>query len=870
MRLPKNIIPISYDIHIDINMEKYIFGGNVSINAKTKENTKNIYLHSKDLIIRNINIIQNKKNLVNRFKNEKDMIIIQLFDNILVPGNCVIHIEYNGIIGETMEGIYKSKYSNKMKKEEYMIATQFEALSARKVFPCFDEPSFKSVFNLSLSIPKNKTAISNMPVINVITNNNNQIIKFDSTPIMSTYLLAFVIGEFEYVEHITRDNTLIRVYATPNKMHKLDFALDISVKALEWFNDWFGIKYFLPKLDFIAIPDFSAGAMENWGLITFREQTLLYDNTTSIQDKQDIVNTICHEIAHQWFGNLVTMEWWSYLWLNESVATFLAWYATDSLFPEWNIWKRFIDEEHSHALELDSLPSTHSLEVKNLEFTEINQIFDEISYSKGACLIRCLANYIGMDRFKNGMHNYLTKYQYKNTMSSDFWKSFGEDINILMQKWTTTSGYPLICIDKDTTNNIKLTQFKYLSLGSDTQNNLVQNDVWPIPLEICDSGNTTKKYILFDKKYMAIDLEPNLQQIKINHKRTGFFRIKYSKVPNYEIMNVDEITYSIIDMAYLAMSGHDNFLNLIKYILNLPLYEQKYDDYYLWKSLTKYIKKIYGFLLYDNKERDKYYNNVIVPVYHILYDKYIMISNMNTKFDINNDTTKLFYNLCIKNLGLAGHTEIIKIALDKFRNNKWDNNYEILSIVGKYGSANDYNKIISMIDNKNIIHGYYYHCHHDNANYIMNHNHHDHHKNYDDKHNIEPYLEAISRTIRPEIANKNIDLLYTGIIKSQNLCYFIRCLSKNKLTTDKLWDSVTNRWEYFLKKFPEDSSGIQNLVKAMGSGFMTDDQLNKYKLFFNNRPSGTNIVIEQTIEKITHNINIIKKLKNDMKNDIKN
>src|SRR3989344_3967776 len=290
-----------------------------------------------------------------------------------------------------------------------MATTQFESTDARRAFPCVDEPAAKAVFDVTLMVPDHCTAISNTIPTEVQEHESGyKIMRFAPTPKMSTYLLAFIVGEFEYVEGKTKEAVLVRVFTTPGKKKQAHFALEVTIKTLSFFNEYFAIPYPLPVLDLIAIPDFSSGAMENWGAITYREAALLVDpEHSSAHTKQWVALVIAHELAHQWFGNLVTMKWWTHLWLNEGFASYIEYLAVDHLFPSWQIWDRFVVADLAQALKLDALANTHPIEVPVHHPDEISEIFDAVSYSKGASVIRMLAEYIGEKDFRDGLRHYL-------------------------------------------------------------------------------------------------------------------------------------------------------------------------------------------------------------------------------------------------------------------------------------------------------------------------------------------------------------------------------------------------------------------------------------------------------------------------------
>lgn len=324
----------------------------------------------------------------------------------VIPQKAILQMHFQGVLNDKMKGFYRSKYLTANGEECYAAVTQFEATDARRCFPCWDEPAIKATFDITLVVPANRVALSNMPIKEeTVLKGGLRKLCFEKTPIMSTYLVAVVVGEFDYVEDKSTDGIVVRVYTPLGKKEQGMFALKVATKVLPYYNDYFKISYPLPKMDLIAIADFSAGAMENWGLITYRETFVLVDpDNTSLIRKQSIALTVGHEIAHQWFGNLVTMEWWTHLWLNEGYASFVEFLCVDHLFPEYDIWTQFVTDMYTRALELDALQNSHPIEVEVGHPTEIDEIFDEISYNKGASLIRMLHNYLGEEAFREGMY----------------------------------------------------------------------------------------------------------------------------------------------------------------------------------------------------------------------------------------------------------------------------------------------------------------------------------------------------------------------------------------------------------------------------------------------------------------------------------
>jgi aminopeptidase 2 len=340
---------------------------------------------------------------------------------------------FSGSLNDNMAGFYRSSFQKEDGTTSWMATTQMEPTDARRAFPCFDEPALKATFAVTLIADENMTCLSNMDVASEktvdskISGGKRKAITFNPSPVMSTYLLAFVIGELNYIE-TNAFRVPVRVYAPKDKnIEHGRFPLDLAAKTLEFYEKTFNSPFPLPKMDMVAIPDFSAGAMENWGLITYRVVDLLIDEKASgAAVKQRVAETVQHELAHQWFGNLVTMDYWDGLWLNEGFATWMSWYSCDVFYPDWKVWEGYVTDNLAGALSLDSLRSSHPIEVPVKRADEINQIFDAISYSKGSSVIRMISKYVGEETFMEGIRRYLKKHAYGNTETGDLWAALSE------------------------------------------------------------------------------------------------------------------------------------------------------------------------------------------------------------------------------------------------------------------------------------------------------------------------------------------------------------------------------------------------------------------------------------------------------------
>jgi puromycin-sensitive aminopeptidase len=531
-RLYEQFQPEHYDVAIELHPEDMTFKGSVVVSGKkVGRPSQRLTLHQKGLLIERAEIRRSDKkgekvHVVSRINNQKSYDEVRLHsEDMLYPGQYTLTLHFSGKITRNMEGIYPCFFEQGGKQQK-LIATQFESHHAREAFPCIDEPEAKATFGLTLNTPTDEPALSNTRAASTVKQDDGRYVtEFEKTPRMSTYLLAFVYGNMKYLEAKTKDGVLVRTYATPDNVAYTDFALDCAVKTLEFYNDYFGIAYPLAKCDFIALPDFASGAMENWGCITFREQALLVDpQNTSLHLKQWVANVVAHELTHQWFGNLVTMRWWTDLWLNESFASWMSYLAVDHLFPEWNVWTQFIADEQSLGLRLDALENTHPIQVTINHPDEIRTIFDAISYEKGASVLLMLHDYLGGDNFRDGLRLYLKRHAYDNTDTIDLWKALEEvskkPVQEFMGAWIGQSGFPIVQAQVESDQMTILQERFYLNPKADKE-----AATWPIPLlayapldsETASESEQAVKLMTADAAQYAI----------LNHDRTGFYRVTY-------------------------------------------------------------------------------------------------------------------------------------------------------------------------------------------------------------------------------------------------------------------------------------------------------------------------------------------------------
>ncbi|SVA89364.1 uncharacterized protein METZ01_LOCUS142218, partial [marine metagenome] len=489
--LPKQVVPTHYRITLAPNLTDFTFAGDVSISLEVRSPSKSVTMNAAELEIISASVSQQGQSInVSTISLDRDAETLTLsLDEELQVGSAELSASFSGELNDRLLGFYRSRYLNIEGEETFLAATQFESTDARRAFPCWDEPERKAKFDVTLVIAENLIAVSNMPVQSERPIRNGiKSVAFGTTPIMSTYLLAFVVGDLASIEKLSDSGTLMRVWTTRGNEEHGRFALETSLELLDFYNDYFGIPFPLPKLDHIALPDFAAGAMENWGAITYREVALLVDpENSSAGTRQIVAAIISHEMAHMWFGDLVTMRWWNDLWLNESFASWMGDKAVDAIHPEWEMWTQFLTADTASAFSLDGLANSHPIEQEVNNPAEIGQLFDAISYSKGGSILRMLEDYLGPEDFKNGIGDYLNTHSYGNAETQDLWqalgKASGKPVAKVMDSWTKQTGFPVISAKRqDSKLELNQRRFLYENISSDTASE--DPTEWYVPFKI--------------------------------------------------------------------------------------------------------------------------------------------------------------------------------------------------------------------------------------------------------------------------------------------------------------------------------------------------------------------------------------------------
>ncbi|KAL2170053.1 hypothetical protein VTG60DRAFT_5325 [Thermothelomyces hinnuleus] len=851
--LPANVIPRHYNITLEPDFKKLTFDGTVVIDLDVVEDSKSISLHTLELDIHDAKITSGGQTVSSSptvSYNEDTQVSTFEFGNAVTKGSkAQLEIKFTGQLNDKMAGFYRSTYKNPDGSEGIMAVSQMEPTDARRSFPCFDEPSLKAEFTVTLIADKKLTCLSNMDVAyekevkSEQTGGIKKAVTFNKSPLMSTYLVAFVVGELNYIE-TNEFRVPVRVYAPPGQdIEHGRFSLNLAAKTLAFYEKVFGIEFPLPKMDQIAIPDFAQGAMENWGLVTYRVVDLLLDEKASgAATKERVAEVVQHELAHQWFGNLVTMDWWDGLWLNEGFATWASWYSCNIFYPEWKVWESYVVDNLQRALSLDSLRSSHPIEVPVKRADEINQIFDAISYSKGSCVLRMISTYLGEDTFLEGVRRYLKKHAYGNTQTGDLWASLaeasGKKVEEVMQVWTKNIGFPVVTVTEKDDKTIHLKQNRFLRTG-DTRPEEDQV-IYPVFLGlrtkdgIDESQTLTKREDTFTV--------PSTDFFKLNANHTGLYRTAYSPerlkklgdAAKQGLLSVEDRAGMIADAGALATSGYQRtsgVLSLLKGFNSEP-------EFVVWNEIIARVSSVQSAWIFeDQAERDAldaFLRDLVSPKAHELGWQFS---------EDDGHILQQFKGMMFGTAGLSGDETIINAAKDMFKKFMAGDRTAIhpnirgsvFSMALKYGGTEEYDAVINFYRTST---------------------------NSDERNTA---LRCLGRAKNPELIKRTLDLLFSGEVKDQDIYMPASGLRSHPEGIEALFTWMTENWNELIKKLPPALSMLGTMVTIFTSSFTKKEQLERVEKFFEGKnTNGFDQSLAQSLDAIRSKISWIERDRADV------
>jgi aminopeptidase N len=793
-RLITTFVPESYDLSMNLSRGDRLFSGVVTIHGMSPEGGDDIRLHAKDLTIESVTFDGKEAT----FKtNDQDELSITHPD--MAAGKHIVVVSFSGKITDDMHGLYPCYFEHEGIKKE-LLATQFESHFAREVFPCIDEPEAKATFDVTLTTETGVTVLGNMPVKSQREENEQLVTTFETTPKMSCYLLAWVVGELHKKSAKTKSGVEVTIWATPAQpSESLDFALDISTRTIDFFDTYFDTPYPLPKSDQVALPDFSSGAMENWGLITYREVVLLADpKTSSLTNKHQGATVIAHELSHQWFGNLVTMKWWNDLWLNESFANMMEYLSIDNLHPEWEIWLDHASYEVLTALRRDSLDGVQSIQSDVNHPDEISALFDpSIVYAKGGRLLRMLQTFIGDEAFQKGLKQYFQKFAYGNTVADDLWQCLGEasgqDISAFMNTWISQSGYPVVHVTKDG-SDIHLSQEQFF-IGPHGKS----DKLWPIPL----NATSEQAPKIMSEKELTISGHGD-GPLRLNTGGTAHFITHYSPELLSEIL---ASLSSLSDLDRLQLLNEQTLLaqaGLIPTVDLIPLLQRYKDEKVeaVWNIMSVAVNELKKFVETDEAAEKK----LRIFVGELAQAQFERLG-WETKPGEADTDTKL-RGLIISHMLYSEREDILKIAIDMYHSTPIEKLDPELR-TGILATAVRSDKVDEVV-----------------AHLLKS------HKATSNSELQEDIASALTSTKHSHVVDQLITFFKDhSVIRFQDFPRWFVWLMRNRYGRAKVWQWTQDNWDWIAKKYKGDPH-FDSVPRYVASSLITAQQLDEYTDFF--------------------------------------
>ena len=708
-KLPKDIIPRAYVIRLEPNTDSLVTIGSESIEVEVLKPTDRIVINAVDTDISQARLsgAHTSEELTPQIDAKAETVTFQTKTS-LEPGSYQLALTFQSKITEQPHGLF-IQYFRIGERLERLLSTQMEPTDARRLFPCWDEPVFRALFQLTVKAKKEDTVISNMPIASEQTlGPDEKLVTFDRTPAMASYLFVLACGKLEWVEDEVAGLKL-RIVTTPGKQELGRYALQVTKEILPYYNEYFGVPYPLPKLDQIALPSGFGGAMENWGGITYNEDLLLFDpQASSDLVKQRIFEVMAHEIAHQWFGDLVTMAWWDNIWLNEGFASWMQKKATDHFNPDWKVWVH-ANNDKQRAMAFDDRKTSHPIQQPITDEAQANSAFDEITYQKGQSFIRMLENYVGEETFRSGIRSYMAQHKYSNTTTADLWEALetaaGKPVKGVAASWTEQPGFPLIKVKTQCVNGrqiVGLQQARFL-IGEPENTSLS----WSVPVGIVRVNEPKKmKRVLLSKSSSNFDVWRCDEPIKVNAGDVGFFRVSYEpalfselernalKLPESDRVNLVTDTWATVESGDSPASTYFELLEGLS----------RDDSYAVWQSIIGFERTIGPLKLVNRLEQDqpggaKYENYVCA----LLGQK---LAELTWDEQAGEPIEKrLLRALLIEALGTFGDQSVIDEAFRRFasfRENPTSLNPNlrpaVVRIVGRCSSPTDYEILLKLAE----------------------------------------------------------------------------------------------------------------------------------------------------------------------------
>jgi len=849
--LPTNVVPKHYDVTLEVDFDKFTFDGTVVIDLDVAKDSTSISLNTVELDIHSTTVHADGSLVTSSpslsYDADTQTTTIELGKPISKGQKVQLTHTYTGQLNDKMAGFYRSK----RKDGRYLAVTQFEATDARRALPCFDEPALKAEFTVTLIADEGMTCLSNMDVASTtqvdskLTGGKRKAVKFNRSPVMSTYLLAFIVAELKSIA-TDKFRLPIKVWMTPEqKEEDGQFALDVAAKTLAFYETAFQAPYPLPKMDMVAIPDFAAGAMENWGLVTYRVVDLLFDQKTAgAASKERVAEVVQHELAHQWFGNLVTMDFWDGLWLNEGFATWMSWYSCNEFYPEWKVWETFVIDTLQGALGLDGLRSSHPIEVPVHRAEDINQIFDAISYSKGSAVLRMISKYLGEDAFIDGVRRYIKKHAWGNTQTSDLWDALGDasgkDVAHVMDIWTKNIGYPVVTVtENEQESSITVKQNRFLRTGDVKPEE--DQVLYPVILGLKTKDGVDESLILTERE-QTFKIHGGLDFFKLNSDHSALYRTSYlperlaklGEAAQKGLLSVEDRAGMIADAGALAASGYGKTSGILSLLQSFNTETQ----FVVWNEILSRINAVRNTWIFEDE--------TIKDALKAFQLHLCSAKAHELGWDFQEDEDHIlsqFKSLMFGSAGLAGDAKIIAAAKEMFAK-FMQGDYaavhpnlraSVFAIAVRDGGEKEWNALLAR-----------YHSA----------------PTADEKNTC---LRSLGRAKDAGLIQKTLHLALSGEVKMQDIYMPLGGLGSTSGGIEKRWEWMCNNWDTLVDKLPPSMTMLSSVVSICVAGFTSGQQMKKVEAFFQDKnKKGFDRSLEQSLDSIRAKSNWLKRDSEDV------
>ena len=815
-RLPRAVVPARYDLVLEPDLEAASFAGSVEVGVEVHERVGEIVVNALELAIDEATLRRDDGQAIGvadiTLDEELQRATLTLISPA-EPGPWTLTMAFRGTLNDQLHGFYRSTYTDD-EGTHTIATTQFEAADARRAFPCWDEPDLKAVFGVTLVVPDGVVALSNGPEIGREPGDDGRTrVRFADTMSMSTYLVAFVVGRLEITEQVDVDGVALRLVHLPGKEHLARFALEAGEFSLRFFTDYYDIPYPDRKVDFVAIPDFAQGAMENTGLITYRESLLLVDPEHATQPElENIADVVAHELAHQWFGNLVTMRWWNGIWLNEAFATFMALLTVDAWRPDWERWTSF-GRYNTSAKEVDALRSTRAIEYPVHSPDDASGMFDVLTYQKGAAILRMLEQYLGAERFREGIRLYLARHAYGNTETHDLWHSIeessGEPVRRIMDQWIWQGGYPLLTASPSD-EGVSIGQRRFVADGGS------DHAVWDVPLRVrALDGDETSVLVPADG---TLAPAPDDAAVVVNAGASSFVRVRYEEGLLERLTDrLVELTplerYGLVDDHWAAVTS--GAAPASEFVAAASRYSDD-DDLAVWQSLMQGLGWCDRFLEGEHRERLRsYVRRLVTPA----MDRLGWEAGADEP-----DRTSALRGALLQGLGVLGADPNAEAAAREFEaearaGKPVDASLAAASVnvVAFNGDATDYE--------------HFWTAYHDSPTPQEQYR----------------YLFALPLFRDPALLDRTLEATFGDDIRSQDAPFVFAYAVTNRDLGDRAWATLRERWADTQERFPSQLT----IRLADGARYLTrPEQVTEAQEFFAEHPIPQSAkMLEQMLER---------------------